>query len=250
MAWAASVYIGLTLVAVTNDRFFCYWLPAFCALAAAAVQLDSSSRWRTGCTFVVIATVIYQFWAGAADAAQPMIGAIRPAGATGYEEAARYVSENRVGDTILYSAEVDTGYFVFFVRKADPNHDMVVLRADKTLTTSRIVSDYRRLINAPSEIAPILKRNGVGYVVTEDRPYPDGPLLWLQQLVRTNDFELRRRIPIESTDLRLINTTLSIYEYKGRVSAAPDATLSIGVPMMNGVIQVPLADLVRRPRGD
>lgn len=250
VTWAASVYVGLLLMGVTNNRFFCYWMPAFCALAAAVVQLASTPRWRTAWTMVLIATVGYQFWTSAADAATPMKAAARPAGATGYEEAARYVSENRLGDTILYSAAVDTGYFVFFVRKANPTNQLVVLRSDKVLTTARMgYLNFKLNVSDPSEILPILQKYGVGYVVIEDRPFPDGPLRWLQNMVQTSDFAMRKRIPIKSTDLRMDGATLSIYEYKARVPAAADVSLSIGVPLMNGVIQVPLADLVRSPNG-
>ena len=35
------------------------------------------------------------------------------------------------------SSNVDTGYFVFFTRKHDPHQDLIVLRADKLLVTSR-----------------------------------------------------------------------------------------------------------------
>jgi len=139
---------------------------------------------------------------------------------------------------------------VFFVRKADADHNMIVLRADKMLTTSRMrVSDFERRISRREEIVPILERYGVGYVVIEDVAYPEGPLRWLQEIVRTDDFELRRRIPIVSTDLRLQNSTLSIYAYGKRTAADRDATLSIGVPLMNDQIKVRLADLIRRHDG-
>jgi len=247
--WAASVFVGLMLLGMPKSRFSCYWLPAFCALAASTVQLRSAPRWRAAWALILIATVGYQFWIGTRDAATLTAGEIRPAGATGYEEAARYVSDYRQGDTVLYSAAIDTGYFVFFVRKNDPEHKMIVLRADKILTTSLMGNaNFKREINERAEILPLLQRYGVGYVVIEDHPYPDGPLRWLQQIVESESFELRRRIPIESSDLRLKHATLSIYEYKGRVPAARDAALSLGVPLMNGIIHVPLADLIEGPR--
>src|SRR6266508_2114428 len=118
--WAASVFVGLMLLGMPKSRFSCYWLPAFCALAASTVQLRSAPRWRAAWALILIATVGYQFWIGTRDAATLTAGEIRPAGATGYEEAARYVSDYRQGDTVLYSAAIDTGYFVFFVRKNDP----------------------------------------------------------------------------------------------------------------------------------
>lgn len=244
IVWVAAVFVGLAMVGVRNDRFFCYWLPAFSALGAAVLHLGSRARWRAVWMLLLTGTIGYQTWLGARDLSKPTRAAARLAGATGYEEAAQYVAENRTGETVLYSAAVDTGYFVFFVRKHDPSREMVVLRADKLLTTSRMrISSFERRIVGPEEILPMLQRFGVGYVVMEDVPHAEGPLQWLQQIVQTEDFELRRRVPIRSTDWRLANASVSIYAYRGRVPADPDATLSIGVPLMNDVIRVRLADL-------
>jgi hypothetical protein len=243
------VYVGLIGLGVIQDRFFCYWLPPFCALAATVVQIGSSRLYRTTLTMILGTLVAYQLWTGVRGAQTPMIAGVRPAGAIGYEEAAQYVVDHRLGETVLYSAAVDTGYFVFFVRKHDPQQEMIVLRSDKLLTTSKMdITDFERRVQRPEAIPPMLQRYGVGYVVIEDRPYGDGPLRWLQQIVQTPAFELRRRIPIGSSVLRLGGATLSIYEYRDRTSADRDATLAIGVPMMNDVITVRLAEL--RPRID
>jgi 4-amino-4-deoxy-L-arabinose transferase-like glycosyltransferase len=243
--WIVSVYAGLLVVGVRNDRFFVYWIPAFCALAAAIVGIGSRTIWRAIGTIAVIAVVGYQIWLDVPFMnAQPRSG-FRPVGAGGYEEAAQYVVANRLGDTVLYSAAIDTGYFVFFVRKHDPNREMIVLRADKILTTSRGGRlDFERRVNRPEEIQPILQRYGVGYVVIEDRAYPDGPLRWLQQIVQTTAFELRNRIQLESGDRRLEGATLSVYAYRAARPADRNATLSMNIPMMDDSIQVPLRDLI------
>ncbi len=47
-------------------------------------------------------------------------------------------------------------------------------------------------------------------------------------------------------DQRLTGATLSIYEYRHATRADADATLNLGVPLMNGAIAVRLADLVRQ----
>lgn len=246
VVWIVAVYFWQVLLGVSNPRFAVYWLPAFCALGAAACQLGSRVQVRAAWTIVVAAIVGYQFWQEA-QAVGAQGGGFRPVGAGGYEEAARYVSEHPLGDAILYSAAVDTGYFVFFVRKHDPRRESIVLRADKVLTTSRMrFLDFGQRIRQREEILPILKRYGVGYVVVEDRTYPEGPLRWLQDVVQTPDFDLRRRLPIVSSDRRMTEATLSIYEYRGLTPADPDATLAIDLPVMNDRIQLRLADLLTR----
>jgi len=247
VVWVLSVYAGLFLVGIRNDRFFVYWIPAFCALAASATQLGSAMVPRTIGTLLVTAAVGYQFWAGVP--ANMHTRAFGPAGAAGYEEAARYVVANRRGDTVLYSAAVDTGYFVFFARKHDVKREMIILRADKMLTTSRGGSlDFERRVTRREEILPLLREYGVGHVVIEDTTYPAGPLRWLQDIVRTGDFELKERIPLVSNDRRLTDATLSVYAYNGTVPALRSATLSINVPLMNDRIQVRLGDLIGAAR--
>jgi 4-amino-4-deoxy-L-arabinose transferase-like glycosyltransferase len=238
--WIAVVYVQQVLLGIANERFMLYWLPAFCALGAAA-PLATPARWRPAWAVLLTAAIGYQFLS---ETWSTRRAGFRPLGATGYEDAARYVTGQPLGDTILYSAAIDTGYFVFFVRKHDPNRERIVLRADKVLTTSRMrYLDVGRRIASREEILPIMKRYGVGYVVIEDRPYPDGPLRWLQEIVQTPEFERRRRFAIESDDRRMKGATLSVYEYRGRTPAETDASLAIDMPVVAKSIEVRLADL-------
>jgi hypothetical protein len=104
---------------------------------------------------------------------------------------------------------------------------------------------FEQRIDSPEKIETILRTFGVGYVVTEDTAaYPPGPLTWLQDAVKTDRFELRRRIPIASRDRRLQGVTLAVYAYKGRTPADPDAVLDMHIPLIGRNIGVRVADLV------
>ena len=174
-----------------------------------------------------------------------MSSRIYPVGGSGYEKAAAFVTANRLGDSVLYAATVDTGYFVFFTRKHDPQREMVVLRADKLLTTSRMRKlDFERRISTRNELPSLLRRYGVGYVVLEDHSYPAGPLRWLQDATKTPEFKLRHRIDIKSNDRRLGGSSISIYEYLARAPADPTAILTMNLPLVQRTLEVPLADLI------
>jgi hypothetical protein len=251
LAWVASVYLGLIVVGAINDRFFCYWLPAFAAMGAASYQLGRSRQWQAAALCAMMLLAAYQVSVNARELEARKRGGVRLAGAAGYEAAAEYVTRNPRGQTILYSALIDTGYFTFFVRKHDPQREMIVLRADKILTTSRMrLVEYARQVNRPEEILPILQRYGVGYVVLEDRPYPDGPLEWLRQLVGTPAFAVRKRIPIESVDNRVSGSSVSVYEYLDKRPADLNTALSLNIPLMNDSIDVRLGDLIKRTASD
>jgi hypothetical protein len=249
--WAGAIYLGVVALAVGNDRFVCYWLPAFAGMAAAGLHASPARTWRVAFSIAVLATVGYQLWLVRETARPGQSVGIIPDGAGGYEDAARFVTEHRRGDSVLYSAAVDTGYFVFHVRKHDSRREMIVLRADKVLTTSRMGAlAIEDKIADPSEIRGILKRFGVGYVVIENRPYPDGPLRWLEDAVRGDDFDHRLTVPIESRARRMAGATVSVYEYRGRVPADPHAPLDMRILHMNGTIQLRMGQLIRRPPAD
>jgi hypothetical protein len=237
--WIVLFYLQITLVGVGNVRIATYWIPAFSLLAAGLVLGGTSRTWRRVSTTAVAVVIAYQALISAG---------VRPEHAEGYEDAARYVVEHSRSDSVLYSAAIDTGYFVFFTRKHDPERRLVVLRADKVLTTSRMgeLAFESRLKNA-EEIVPIMRRFGVGHVVIEETRYPEGPLTWLQEVLKTDQFVLRRRIPLETTDRRLAGTSLAVYEYRGQTAADRDAIIQMNIPLVGRSIAMRVGDLLEKP---
>jgi hypothetical protein len=239
--WIALLYVQLTAIGWQDTRFSIYWIPAFCLFAASAPSVVAARWWRALMTAAVVLTVGYQGILAAGK---------KPAGAEGYEEAARYVVEHPKGDTVLYSASVDTGFFVLFVRKHDTARQTVVLRADKLLTTSQLMQlNLEDRIKRPEEIDRILREFGVGYVVIEETAYPAGPLEWLREETQSAAFTLQRRIPLRSTDPRLSGVSLGVYEYRDHQPADASAVLSMNIPLIGDSIAVPLRDLLARGKG-
>jgi hypothetical protein len=237
--WIVLFYVQITLVGVGNVRIATYWIPAFSLLAAAVIHGGRSAIWRRLSTATVLGVIAYQAVVAAG---------IRPQHAEGYEEAARFVVENAQGDSVLFSAAIDTGYFVFFARKHDPDRNLVVLRADKVLTTSRMGElAFESQVKQADEILPILRRFGVGHIVIEETTYPEGPLTWLRELLETDQFVLRRRIPLKTSDRRLQNTSLAIYEYRERTAADRDAVIQMNIPLVDRSIAMRVGDLLEKP---
>jgi hypothetical protein len=168
-------------------------------------------------------------------------------GAGGYEEAARFVLESDPGTTVIFSGDIDTGFFTFFIRKHDADRRLVVLRADKIFTTSRMANvSFRDRIESPEEIYVALRRLGTRYVVIEDRPTRSAVLTWLQEELRTSNFVERWRRPIETRDPRLRGRSLVIYEFLGAGPPDPDAELSMDLPLVGRSLAVRLSDLIQR----
>ncbi len=239
LVWTVSVFVCMRIAAPWEPaRYSIYLAPAVCALAAAA-----AAAWRNR---LVAATVMAVLAASIAVQARHGVRHDLP-GATGYEEAAEFVLASNPGPTVLFSGDVDTGYFTFFVRKHDPGRTLVVLRSDKLLTTSMMARPaIADRIAAPSEIYEQLKKFGTRYIVVEDRPSVSRVLEWLRQELRTPNFAERRRIHIGSSDHRLRGTDLVVYEFLGSTPPQPGAVLSMNLPLVHRSVAVPLADLVDR----
>lgn len=265
LLWISIYWLLLALTNAKTPRYAIYWIPPYCLFAAAIVSYfgTRSSKVMLSCLLLVIAG--YQFAIGMQS---------RPSYATGYEQAARYVVEKKKGESLLFSANVDTGYFVFFVRKHDPGHEAIVLRADKLLVTSMLQWIVEKRISDRAEIYRILQDFGVGYVVIEDRPLKFSPLKqarekmksdrlaaqqrkarrvrkrdplkWLREEVESDKFILRKRIPIRSDSEELRDATLSIYEYKDYTPPQPGKVLDMNIPLMGDSIAVQFDDLLRK----
>jgi len=189
----------------------------------------------------VAAVLVVVAWQARAANARPLPGAV------GYEEAAQFVLGADPGATVLFSGDVDSGFFAFFIRKHDPERKLVVLRSDKLLTTSYLTHlDVEERIERPDEIYDILRRYGTRYVVIEDRPSESRVLEWLRQEVHSSRFIERKRIPFVTSDRRLRSTSLAIYEFVAHTPPDRNAVFTAHIPLIGRTVSVPLSDLLDR----
>lgn len=241
IAWAVSVVLCMVLLTGPHDvpRYGIYAVPAYCLLVA-SIAAHATPGWRRVATTGLLVFLV--------SALLPKALAERPVGASGYEAAARVVTADARAPTVLYSASVDTGYFVFFVRKHDPARHLVVLRSDKVLTTSFMGSlDMEDRISNPADIYPVLQRYGTKYVVIEDRPTGSRTLDWLQAEVKGPRFVERHRFQTGSTDRRLRWVDVVVYEFLDATASEPDAELDLNLPIVGRELRVKLSDLIAPP---
>lgn len=239
-AWVTCTALFVVLMGTSVDpqRYGIYWIPAI-GLAVGAFASPLAGRARPVTLAAVVVALLTQIVAAAH---------VRLPGAAGYEEAAAFVAANPRGATVMFAGDIDTGFFTFFTRKHDPARRAIVLRADKTLTTSfmgAVAAEDR--VSTREEVRETLQRYGVGYVVVEDRPSESEVQNWLLEEVRTARYAERLRVPTQSTDVRLrAGTTIAVYEVLGAGAGAPDARLDIRLPLVSQQIDIPLSELVAR----
>jgi hypothetical protein len=241
LLWIAAVLAGVIFVtgAVEPARYSALAFPAYCVAGASLWCSTPRRSVHVVWTVILLSTFGWQLVAGRD---------LRPVGASGYEQAATFVVGQQTGPTVLFSGSVDTGYFVFFVRKHDPDHRLVVLRSDKILTTSLMGSlSVEDRISNPDEIYAILQRFGTRFIVIEDHPTGSRVLDWLREQLHTSHFAVRARYPVESADRRLQGVDVVVYEYLEATPAAPDATLDLKLPLVGREIRVRLSELQGQP---
>lgn len=235
--WTLSTLAFICVVTRQQEiwRYGIYWVPA---LAAGAGLLCSTGPWRPRVAAVVIGVLLVQLSVASRWTIQSL---------GGYEEAARFVVEQPRGSTVMFSGDIDTGYFIFYLRKHDTARRQIVLRSDKIFTVSdmKSVAAMNR-VDSPDQIGPTLQQLGVGYVVIEDRPSESAVQEWLRAELRGADYIERRRLPIRTTDYRLRGTDLVVYEVKNPHTPGADARLDLRLPIVSRQLDVPLADLLGR----
>ena len=238
--WVLSVLAGVLLVTgpIEPARYSILAVPAYCICAASLASVTMSRGVRWSVTVMLLFAVLLQLWAGRST---------HPARTPAYEQAAQFVLADESSDlhpTALYSPFVDTGYFIFFVRKHDSARRLVVLRSDKILTTSLMGKlSVEDRIHRPDEIYPLLTRYGTKFIVIEDRPTGSVVLEWLREELQGPRFIERLRIPFGAEESHVRDSSLVVYEYKNATPPDPDAEIDLKIPLVGREIRVRLSDL-------
>jgi hypothetical protein len=225
---------------VDAERYTIYWVPAVCTLAATWAAGWSTRAVRTGALGLLVLSVGWEAFTASR---------VHLDGAGGYEEAARYIVRETPGAAcVLFSGDVDTGYFVFFVRKHDANRRLVVLRANKILTTSYMSNvASKEQIQKPEQIDGILEAFGTRFVVIEDQPSTSHVLEWLRSRLRKAPYVERLRVPLRSSSRRLNNVDLVVFENIGVAPPDPDAAMRLDLPLGGVIIDWRMGDVLAGP---
>jgi hypothetical protein len=234
ITWMLCVITGTVVFAGVTEpaRYSFGAMPAYFLMIAALIREAQSQNTKILAAGLLSATLVWQVWT---------TRHVQPAGARGYEEAAEYVLANNHEPAMLFDGFVDTGYFVFFMRKHDPARQQIVLRAEKLLGWQLDDPEQDRV-----RMYEQLDRLGIRWIVVEERLRgPENKLAFYQQL-RTSRFVERKRIPVISTVER--NMTIVIYEYLDAKRADLDAPLNISLPLGRRNYSIRLRDLIRSER--
>lgn len=201
-------------------------LPAYAILGGSLASVHGQLARRLAMVALVI-TVGYQGW---------FARQVAPNGAVGYQQAAQFVLKESPSPAVLYDSSVDTGYFMFFMRKHDPARAHVVLRADKLFEEDRL------------PFYETLQKYGIRFIVVEARTRGHRALLAMHEELRSSRFIERQRIPIRTIAASARDQDLVIYEFPEAGPPDLDAEIHIGLPLGGRDIRVKLRDVLSSPR--
>ena len=160
----------------------------------------------------------------------------KPNFVNGYEKAASFVLENATNNApILFCCKHD-GNFIFNVRQNDPEHNKIILRADKTLVSMAVHKQFgmKSYVNNDKDIFDILDKYGIQTIVSENRDLVGLPELnRLIELLETDSFEKLKTIDITSNVPEFKDLQVNIFRYKR------------SKPILNNEITIPMPHLGR-----
>jgi hypothetical protein len=228
-----TTYLFFAYVLNGGERYTIYWLPAF----AFFVALPAYYLAEKGACYSIVYVAIVLLTIGVnvhRVFTQP------PSSTSSYDRAAQYVVDRSRSPTVLIDA-YNNGYFTYFVRQADVDRSMYVLRGDKLLTSSSINPTNKLQVHATTreDIKRIIDGFGIEYIVVEDRNYSPAPIHdELRSYLNDGPFIKEMELPVESTRTALKGLNLLVYRYLD-MSPPSNNEVALHLPVVGKTIKVP-----------
>lgn len=222
VSWFVVGYVALSLIDLKEARHALLILPP--VLISAGLAPNVIPFRRTGellLALFVVATGIctWQY------RPNPLI--------TGYREAALWVGQHAPKDAIVVFSGKRDGSFIFNMRTLENRKDITTVRSDKLLLSIAVRRELGVKQNnfSEAEIASLLDRDGVTYVVAQDDFWTDLPVMKrLQDVLRSPHFQKVAEISVTS-NITAPDHVLSIYRNLGKVNPHP-GPLQLDLPII------------------
>lgn len=210
--WIAGGYLFLSAIDLKEARHALVFLPM--VLLWAGLCLDALLPARAAgpaLMVLVVGTGIYT-WRGAPT---PFVD--------GYREAAEWIAREAPRDAVVVFSGKRDGSFIFNMRSMEARRDISIIRADKLLLDIAV----RRTIGvqqkdlSEQQIADLLVRDGVSYVVAQDDFWTDlREMSRFQAVLRSQHFQAVDHIRVVA-NVPTQDQNLTIYRNMGDISPGP-----------------------------
>lgn len=239
LLWILWCYIVFSYIANKVPRYSFVWIPPFCLFATLVLaNIKGRIKALEVSEILLVCLSVYQF---------TLAYRIRVPYISGYDKAAKYVVDRcKIGLPVLFDGYYSNN-FIFHVRRYDPEKEMVVLRGSKVLATFAISKSLRlkEYVHVESDIFSFLDTYGIKYVIVEDKDQIGlKAFQLLRQALRSPDFELLNKIPIQSDIDGFAPKAILIYEYKKDVSPKKDFII-LELPTVGRNLTIPIKRMIK-----
>ena len=231
-SWFIVSYLFLTMIDLKGTRHALILLPPI--LVAAGLAASSLLPRRRLGEFTLLVFVVVLGIHTLRDVPVPSV--------SGYRSAAEWIAAHAGKNAIvLFSGERD-GSYIFNLRQADNGQDITTLRSDKLLLSIAVSRELgvEQRSYSEEEIASLLDRDGVSYVVAQDGFWTDlAVMARLETVLRSPHFVEVMQLPIVA-NVPTSDKRLRIYRNAGEVNPHPgpfDVELPIIGRTLNGKAQ-------------
>ncbi|MDE2184013.1 MAG: glycosyltransferase family 39 protein [Alphaproteobacteria bacterium] len=213
VSWFVVGYLALSFIDLKEARHALLILPPLLIAAATVLPALLPER-RLGellLAAVVVGTGVYTWM----YAPVPRID--------GYRQAAEWIAAHAPKDAVVVFSGKRDGAYVFNMRSIEGRRDITTLRSDKLLLTVAVRRQLgvKQKQMSESEMADMLDRYGVSYVVAQDDFWIDLPVMErFQNVLRSRHFAEVARIPVTS-NIPVPDRVLHIYRNLGPLNPHP-----------------------------
>lgn len=204
LVWILACFLTFTAIGWKEPRYVIYWLPPFVYFAVGMLAAGLRMRRLRVAAAVSLGVLVAVYAAKGWRYQRPYV--------SGYAPAARYLVRTADPGVILFDGNLP-GNLIFFMRAFDPGRRFIIAR--KALWVERIEKRLgsMELIKTTPELQDLIAQLGIKYIVVDENA-PQGYEIQakLRDLLKTPQFKLLQRFPIESNMQDWQGRSLEVYE--------------------------------------
>lgn len=232
--WVLFFYVQMTLLPSYIVRHYVYLIPPFYFFCFLTLERIKQTFILNACLALFVIAIVYQTHTSYYQKVEYN---------RGYEAAAKYIIEQSPTGSVLYCSEMDTGFFVFFIRKHCSEEKFFIIRGDKILSLGSFNHYVKELVQNKEDYYEAISSYNIEYIVVEKMYNAEfkASAFKLQEKELNAErglFSLERSIPILSNRMSLKDAALNIYKYKKfDPDNFSDAPFEVELPIINHKIK-------------
>ena len=243
LSWAISCFGVFTLIAVKDERYIIYWVPALTGLAAFSICFLANNiinKFKIAKPNLIVWLIIFII-----SSTSFTISILTPNPYIfGYDNLAKSIlSKIPEGhnEIIFFDGTEGYGKLAYSLRKFDPERRIFLFRSSKMFYAGAFITKYAHweIINKKADMVDYFKRYGIRYIVLSYITDGNDDSKTLRELITEDqNFVLVDKFAIIKN--HLLDGFVNLYLYKGTEPLTHEKELDIPMPILNRFIKIKL----------